>query len=59
MTAVMTAKGPITHPGLSWQEQKEKRWDNRVLSWEGIKVGPESGLNQAECKWLRENGFLG
>ena len=55
----MTAKGPITHPGLTWQEQKERAWDTRLRSWEGVKVGPESGLSDAEIKSLRDHGFLG
>ena len=59
MTAVMSAKGPITHPGLTWQEQKEKRWDNRLRSWEGVKISPESGLTEAEIQLLRDHGFLG
>ena len=59
MSAVMTAKGLITHPGLTWQEQKEKAWDNRLRSWEGVKVGPESGLSAAEIQSLRNHGYLG
>ena len=59
MSAIMTAKGPITHPGLTWQEQKERAWDTRLRSWEGVKVGPESGLSDAEIKSLRDHGFLG
>ena len=59
MGAVMAAKGPITDPGLKWVEQEDRRWENRLRSWEGVKISAESGLTEAEIKLLRDHGFLG
>ena len=58
MSAIMSTSGPITSPGLPWDEQEARRMERLPRGWEGFKVDWESGLTGPEIEALRRTGQL-